>query len=153
MLGVVGDFLHRLIGGRQIDAEETLGVNHRAFAAQLIPDRKRIFGPTRIGVIEIMHPIGDRGMFGHHAAGIGHLANSFCLIRSNQMERPDFNTGLFPSPYSSCTSIAISGQLVWASHALSSWPEGTEPSPTSWAFPNSSSSNNSGASDLQRACP
>src|ERR1700730_250008 len=55
--------------------------------------------------------------------------------------------------YSSVTSIAISGQLVWASQALSSRPGGTEPSPCSCALPNSSRSNSSGASDLQRAWP
>jgi hypothetical protein len=55
--------------------------------------------------------------------------------------------------YSSVTSIAISGQLLWASQALSSKPAGTEPSPTSCALPNSSRSNSSGASDLQRAWP
>ena len=62
-------------------------------------------------------------------------------------------SGLFAVAHSSVTSIAISGQLVWASHALSSRPAGTEPSPTSCALPNSSRSNSSGASALQRACP
>src|SRR6201987_1825996 len=55
--------------------------------------------------------------------------------------------------HSSMTSIAISGQLDLASQALSSRPAGTVPSPTSCALPYSSSSNNSGASDLQRAWP
>src|SRR5215471_14166049 len=55
--------------------------------------------------------------------------------------------------HSSVTLIAISGQLVCASHALSSRPAGTVPSPISWALPYSSSSNSSGASDLQRAWP
>src|SRR5438132_5634 len=67
-----------------------------------------------------------------------------------QIQKEELNSG---PGYSSVTSIAISGQLVCASHALSSRPAGTEPSPTSCALPNSSSSNNSGASDLQRAWP
>ncbi len=64
MLGVVGDLLHRLIGGRQVAAEETLGVNDRAFGSQFVPDRKRIFGPARIGMVEIVNPVGDRGCSG-----------------------------------------------------------------------------------------
>ena len=81
MLGVVGDFLHRLIGGRQIAAEEALGVNHRAFVAQLVPDRKRIFGPARIGVIEIADPVGDRGCSGIMLTE-SDIGKFLCLVRS-----------------------------------------------------------------------
>jgi hypothetical protein len=85
MLGVVGDLLYRLIGGRHVAAEKALGVNHRAFRAQFVPDRKRIFGPARIGVVEIVNPIGDRGMIGHDAlGGVGHRAIPLlCSLRSN----------------------------------------------------------------------
>src|SRR6185312_9730552 len=62
VFGVVGDLLHRFIGGRQVTTQETLGVDDRAFSAQLFPDRKRIFDPVGIGMVEIVNPIGDRGM-------------------------------------------------------------------------------------------
>src|SRR5207244_6918959 len=144
MLGIVGDLLYRLIGGRHVAAEATLGVHHGARRPQLFPDRKRVFGPAWIGVVEIADPIDHRRMFGHHAGGIGHRGRSSCSVGA------ELDSG---KNYSSVTSIAISGQLVCASHALSSRPAGTAPSPTSCALPNSSSSNNSGASDLQRAWP
>ena len=80
MLGVVGDLLYRLIGGRQIAAEKTLGVNHRAFRSQLVPDRKRIFGPAWIGMVEIVNPIGDGRMIGQNTDGIGHRAFSSALL-------------------------------------------------------------------------
>src|SRR5580658_2548372 len=134
MFGVVGDLPHRLVGGRQVAAEEALGVNHRALGPQLLPDRKRVFGPARIGMVEIVNPIGDGGVIEHQEK---FLAVWFALLRS----------------YGSIMSIAISGQLALASQALSSSPSGTEPSPISCALPNWSSSNSSGASDLQRACP
>src|ERR1700710_871021 len=51
---VVGNLLHRLVSGRQITAEKAFGVNHRAFGAQFVPDRERIFGPARISVVEIV---------------------------------------------------------------------------------------------------
>src|SRR5436305_5865377 len=79
---------------------------------------------------------------------IGHF---LCFVRSDQMSHG--LNHLAGPVHSSVTSIAISGQLVWASHALSSSPAGTEPSPISWALPNSSRLNSSGASDLQRAWP
>ena len=46
MLGVVGDLLYRLIGGRHVAAEKTIGMNHRGRRPQLFPDRKRIFRPA-----------------------------------------------------------------------------------------------------------
>jgi hypothetical protein len=79
MLGIVGDFLHRLVGGRHVAAEKAFGVNDRRGRAQFFPDRKRVFRPDRIGVIEIVDPVGDRGMFGHDAGGIGHRSDfPFC---------------------------------------------------------------------------
>ena len=66
MLGVVRDFPYRFVGGGHVASEEALGVNHGAFRPQFIPDRKRILGPARIGVVEIVNPIGDGGMIGHY---------------------------------------------------------------------------------------
>src|SRR3954465_8363871 len=122
MLGVVGNLLHRLIGDRQITAEKPFGVNHRALLTQFVPDRKRIFGPARVGMVEIVHPVGHRGR-GAPLVGRGgdivqqRVAHGAC---------------------SSVMSMANSGQLVCASHALSSRPFGTVPSPTSCALPYSS---------------
>ena len=67
VVGIVGDFLYGLIGRRHVAAEEALGVNDGRGRAQFFPDRKRIFRPVRIGVVEIVHPVGNRGMFGHDA--------------------------------------------------------------------------------------
>src|SRR6266481_3486517 len=145
--GVNGGSSNCFAGGRQVAAEKALGVNHRAFRPQFFPDRKRIFGPARVGVVEIVDPIGDRRMFGHYARGIGHRGN-FLRLGLFTSERAEFAIS-----YSSVTVIAISGQLDCASQALSSSPAGTEPSPTSCALPNSSRLNSSGASDLQRAWP
>src|SRR5258708_31845760 len=150
MFGVVSDLLYRLIGGRQIAAEKALGVNHLAFRPQFVPDRKRIFGPARIGVVEIVNPIGDRRMIGQNADGIGHRHFPLLCSLGPSRARHELFRG---HDHSSVTTIAISGQLAWASHALSSSPLGTEPSPISWALPNSSVSNSSGAIDFQRACP
>ena len=79
VLGVVGDLLHRLIGGRHVAAEEALGVHHGRGRAQRFPDRERVVGPDRIGMVEIMDPVGDRGMLGQIACGrgIGHRLVSF----------------------------------------------------------------------------
>ena len=76
MFGVVGDFPDRLVGGRQIAAEETVGVNHRRYGAQFVPDRKGIFSPARIGMVEIAYPVLDGRMFGQRAGGIGHQGGS-----------------------------------------------------------------------------
>src|SRR5262249_13876100 len=57
------------------------------------------------------------------------------------------------SAYSSTTSIANSGQLACASHALSSSPRATTQSPTALALPYSLSAKSSGASALHRLCP
>jgi len=89
MLGIVGDFLHRFIGGRQIAAEEALGVDHRAFRPQFFPDRKRVFGPARIGVVEIADPISDRRMLRHYRGGIGHRGN-FLRLGLFTSERAEF---------------------------------------------------------------
>ena len=74
MLGVVGDFLYRLIGGRHVAAEKAVGMNHRRCRPHGFPDRKRIFGPLRIGMVEIVHPIGDRRVIGCRGRGIGNDA-------------------------------------------------------------------------------
>src|SRR5215467_2553021 len=150
MLGIVSDFLHGLIGGGQVAAEKALGVDHWAMGPQLVPDGKRIFRPPRIGVVEIVNPVFHRRMFAHGAGRIGHRAIPLlCSLRSRVL-RFDYFEG---QRHSSITSIAISGQLDLASQALPSRPAGTEPSPRSRAFPNSSRSKSSGASDLQRAWP
>src|SRR3954451_5200487 len=92
-------------------------------------------------------PVSISGRLAEQNRQLARASGNFLVLRLNRNGRYQFQG------YSSVTSIAISGQLLWASHALSSSPAGTEPSPTSWALPNSSRSNNSGASDLQRACP
>jgi hypothetical protein len=51
-------------------------MNDRRGRAQFFPDWKRIFRPRRVGVIEIVDPVGDWWMFGHDAGGIGHWSNS-----------------------------------------------------------------------------
>src|SRR5471030_1048884 len=103
MLGVVGDLLYRLIGSRHVAAEEALGVDNRAFGAQLVPDRKWILGPARIGVVEIVDPIGDGGMIGHRG--------NFLLARSHNLCAPH-ETGWIrfqtKRVQSSIISIAIS---------------------------------------------
>ena len=81
-------------------------MNHRTFGAQLVPDRKRIFGPARIGVIEIVDPVGDRRMFGHDADGIGHRQIPSAGLFKFECDWQDFGPG-----YSSVTSIAISGTI------------------------------------------
>src|SRR4051812_30333225 len=139
MLGVVGNLLHRLIRDRQITAEKPFGVNHRALLTQFVPDRKRIFGPARIGMVEIVHPVDHRRRGAPFVTG----------CRRGRIVQQRVAHG----PYSPVMSIANSGQLVWASQALSSRPFGTVPSPTSWALPYSSRLKSSGASDLQRAWP
>src|SRR6185312_11868531 len=114
--------------------------------AQFVPDREGVLGPARIGVVEIIDPVVDRRMFRQIARSVGHQCVSLAVFVRGRLDRGG-------GDHSSVTSIAISGQLVWASQALSSRPAGTVPSPTSCALPYSSSSNSSGASDLQRAWP
>ena len=147
-VGIVGDFLHRLVGGRHVAAEEALGVNDRRRRAQLFPDRKRIFRPDRIGVIEIVDPVGDRGMLGHDAGGIGHRSKSSVWFVQIQMGKVGLGTGLFLGHFDRDL-----GTVGLREPGLVFQPLGTEPSPTSCALPNSSRSNSSGASDLHRACP
>ena len=81
MLGVVGDLLYRLIGGRQVAAEEALGVDNRAFGAQFVPDRKWILGPAWIGVVEIVDPIGDGGVIGHQGNFLLLSLDSFAPLK------------------------------------------------------------------------
>src|SRR4051812_39198574 len=145
MLAVVGDLAHCLIGRRHVAAEEAFGMHDRACGAQLVPDREGIFRPLRIGVVEIMDPVG------HGRMGGGWLMSD--ISKSLGARGHGRHAGRSGARYSSITSIAISGQLDLASQALSSRPGGTVPSPASWALPYSSSSNSSGASALQRACP
>ena len=38
----------------------------------------------RIGVVEIVDPVGDRRMCGHDAGGIGHQERFLCLVRSDR---------------------------------------------------------------------
>ncbi|MGY4607561.1 hypothetical protein ACVW16_005973 [Bradyrhizobium sp. USDA 4474] len=72
MLGVVGDFAHRFIGRRHIAAEKAPGMHDRARGAQLLPDREGIVGPLRVGVVEIVDPVGH-GRMGGRLADVGHL--------------------------------------------------------------------------------
>src|SRR5205814_6776366 len=122
VLGVVRYGAHLLVPARKICAHEPVGMRDRAFLPKLIPDRIGVFDPPRIEMIEIGRPVGDSGTFVHGTPR-----------------------------YSSMTSIASSGQLDCASQAFAARLGATTPSPTSWAFPNSSSANSSGASALQRA--
>src|SRR5207247_1999862 len=114
MLGVVGNGANVFVAGREIHAQEPVGMRDRAALAQLVPDRIGVFDPARVEVVEIAFPIAHRGPFAHQAC-------------------------------SSITSMASSGQFARASHALSSRPAGTLPSPISRALPSSSRSNSSGA--------
>src|SRR6516225_1044535 len=97
MLGVVCDRPDVLVARRKIDAPKTIGVGDRAGLSQVAPDRMRILNPGRIEMVEITGPIG------------------------NWRSRPHLKR------HSSIMSMAISGQLALASHALSSRPSGTVP--------------------------
>ena len=57
MLGIVGNFLHRVVGGREVDIEKTAGVNDGTFCAQFVPDRVRIFRPARVGIVKIVQSV------------------------------------------------------------------------------------------------
>jgi len=74
MLGVVGDLSDGLIGRRHVAAEKALGVDYRGCRTQFVPDWKRVFSPARIGMVEIVNPIGDGRVIGDCRGGIGYGA-------------------------------------------------------------------------------
>ncbi len=75
-------------------------------------------------MVEIVNPVGDRRMFGHDAGGIGHQGKFLWFVRSDLKSVSGW-IAFRGTAHSSVTSIAISGQLAWASQALSSSPAGT----------------------------
>jgi DNA-binding CsgD family transcriptional regulator len=71
------DLADQVVGDRQPGPAVAAGVRDRAALAQVLPDRVRVGGPRRVGVVEIGGPVPDWGMtIGHrllhsYAAGAG----------------------------------------------------------------------------------